>query len=181
MALLGTVRLLHGSYLQDWLALDTDDDWRVDAAAGGESRAFADIGVHWCDLIEFVSGQRISALSARLVVAVPNRGGRPVQTEDAAVVMFETDRGATGSVTIARSATAGRTGCRSPSTGPAESLFLDQENPETLWIGGRNVNRQLLRGTDESAAAARYSVVPAGHPQGTRTASPHSSAIPTQH
>jgi predicted dehydrogenase len=162
----GTVRLLHGSYLQDWLALDTDDDWRVDAAAGGASRAFADIGVHWCDLVEFVSGHRISALSARLVVAVPNRGGRPVQTEDAAVVMFETDRGATGSVTISQVSHGRKNRLSFTVDGSAESLFLDQENPETLWIGGRNVNRQLLRGTDGSAAAARYSVVPAGHPQG---------------
>jgi predicted dehydrogenase len=162
----GTVRLLHGSYLQDWLALDTDDDWRVDAAAGGASRAFADIGVHWCDLVEFVSGHRISALSARLVVAVPNRGGRPVQTEDAAVVMFETDLGATGSVTISQVSHGRKNRLSFTVDGSAESLFLDQENPETLWIGGRNVNRQLLRGTDGSAAAARYSVVPAGHPQG---------------
>jgi predicted dehydrogenase len=163
---LGSVRLLHGSYLQDWLALDTDDDWRVDAAAGGASRAFADIGVHWCDLIEFVSGQRISALSARMVVAVPIRGGRPVRTEDAAVVMFETDGGATGSVTISQISHGRKNRLSFTIDGSAESLFFDQENPETLWIGGRDVNRQLLRGTTESAAAARYSVVPAGHPQG---------------
>ena len=72
----GPVRLLHGSYLQDWLAEDTDDNWRVDAAAGGASRAFADIGVHWCDLVEFVSGHRITRVAARTVVAAPERGGR---------------------------------------------------------------------------------------------------------
>ena len=68
----GPVRLLHGSYLQDWLAEDTDDNWRVDAAAGGASRAFADIGVHWCDLVEFVSGHRITRVAARTVVAAPD-------------------------------------------------------------------------------------------------------------
>ncbi len=67
----GPVRLLHGSYLQDWLAADTDDDWRVDAATGGASRAFADIGVHWCDLVEFVSVHRITRLAARTSTAVP--------------------------------------------------------------------------------------------------------------
>ncbi len=72
----GPVRLLHGSYLQDWLVEDTDDNWRVDAAAGGASRAFADIGVHWCDLVEFVSGHRITRVAARTVVAHPTRGGR---------------------------------------------------------------------------------------------------------
>src|SRR5919112_1721896 len=76
----GPVRLLHGSYLQDWLVEETDDNWRVDAAAGGTSRAFADIGVHWCDLVEFVSGHRITRVAARTVVAVPQRGGRRVET-----------------------------------------------------------------------------------------------------
>lgn len=162
----GPVRLLHGSYLQDWMAEDTDDDWRVDAAAGGASRAFADIGVHWCDLVEFVSGHRITRLAARTVVAVPERNGRRVQTEDAAVVLFETDRGAFGNLTISQISPGRKNRLWFSVDGAAESLCFDQENPESLWIGGREVNRQLLRGTSEGPGAARYSVVPAGHPQG---------------
>jgi predicted dehydrogenase len=162
----GPVRLLHGSYLQDWLAQDDDDNWRVDVAAGGPSRAFADIGVHWCDLVEFVTGHRIERLTARTVIAVPSRGGRRVETEDAAVVLFETDGGATGTVTISQ-VTPGRKNRLSFSVdGASETLAFDQESPESLWIGGREVNRQLLRGTSESAGAARYAVLPAGHPQG---------------
>src|SRR3954454_21255441 len=69
----GPIRLLHGSYLQDWLLRPEDDNWRVDAALGGASRAFADIGSHWCDLAEFVSGQRITRLSARTFTVVPER------------------------------------------------------------------------------------------------------------
>jgi predicted dehydrogenase len=61
----GPIRLLHGSYLQDWLLRPEDDNWRMDAALGGASRAFADIGSHWCDLAEFVSGHRIAKVSAR--------------------------------------------------------------------------------------------------------------------
>jgi predicted dehydrogenase len=162
----GPVRLLHGSYLQDWLAQDTDDNWRVDPAAGGRSRAFADIGVHWCDLVEFVSGHRINRVAARTVIAVPSRGGRRVETEDAAVVLFETDRGAAGSVTISQITPGRKNRLWFSVDGSAESLTFDQENPESLWIGGREVNRQLLRGTSESPAAARYTTVPAGHPQG---------------
>ena len=55
----GSLWLLHGSYLQDWLAGSGATNWRVDPALGGASRAFGDIGVHWCDLMEFVTGQRI--------------------------------------------------------------------------------------------------------------------------
>ena len=162
----GPVRLLHGSYLQDWLAEDTDDNWRVDAAAGGPSRAFADIGVHWCDLVEFVSGHRITRVAAQTVIAVPSRGGRRVETEDAAVVLFETDRGAAGNVTISQITPGRKNRLWFSVDGARESLTFDQENPDSLWIGGREMNRQLLRGSSESAAAARYVTVPAGHPQG---------------
>jgi predicted dehydrogenase len=162
----GPLRLLHGSYLQDWLAEDTDDDWRVDPAAGGASRAFADIGVHWCDLVEFVSGHRIVRLAARTVVAVPSRAGRPVATEDAAVLLFETDSGAVGNVTVSQVSPGRKNRLWFSLDGAAESLSFDQENPETLWVGARAVNSQLRRAAADSPAAARYSVVPAGHPQG---------------
>ncbi|MGY1784363.1 Gfo/Idh/MocA family protein [Geodermatophilus sp. SYSU D00698] len=162
----GPVRLLHGSYLQDWLADGADDDWRVDAVTGGASRAFADIGVHWCDLVEFVSGHRISRLAARTLTVHPERGGRPVSTEDAAVVLFETDRGAVGNLTVSQVTPGRKNRLWFSVDGAAESLCFDQENPDSLWIGGREVNRQLLRGSSEHPAAARYSVVPAGHPQG---------------
>ena len=69
----GAVRLLHGTYLQDWLLRPEDDNWRVDAELGGASRAFADIGSHWCDLAQFVSGHRITRVSARVLTAVPER------------------------------------------------------------------------------------------------------------
>src|SRR3954464_15508332 len=162
----GPVRLLHGSYLQDWLAEDDDDNWRVDAAAGGASRAFADIGVHWCDLGEFVSGHRITRLAARPVPAVPERGGRPVTTEDAAVVLFETDGGAFGNLTVSQVSQGRKNRLWFSVDGAAESLCFDQENPDSLWVGGREVNRQLLRGTGGGPLARRSPVLPAGHPQG---------------
>ncbi|WP_328475305.1 Gfo/Idh/MocA family oxidoreductase [Actinoplanes sp. NBC_00393] len=158
----GPVRLLHGSYLQDWLAEENDDNWRVDAAAGGPSRAFADIGVHWCDLVEFVTGHRIARLAARTVVAVPERNGRAVTTEDAAVVLFETDRGATGTLTVSQVSPGRKNRLWFSVDAAAESLSFDQENPESLWIGGRDVNQVHLRG----ATTEFPGVLPAGHPQG---------------
>src|SRR6187551_919539 len=71
----GPLRLLHGTYLQDWLLRSDDGNWRVDERLGGASRAFADIGSHWCDLAEFVSGDRIARVSARLLTAVSERAG----------------------------------------------------------------------------------------------------------
>src|ERR671912_29290 len=49
----GSLRLVHGSYLQDWLSRPEEVNWRLDASLGGGSRAFGDIGVHWCDVVEF--------------------------------------------------------------------------------------------------------------------------------
>ena len=61
----GRVWLVHGSYLQDWLSRGADTNWRMDPKLGGASRAFGDVGVHWCDLMEFATGQRIVRLCAR--------------------------------------------------------------------------------------------------------------------
>ena len=99
------------------------------------SRAFADIGVHWCDLVEFVSGHRIVRLAAQTLIAVPVRGGRPVRTEDAAVVSFQTDRGAAGCVTVSQVSPGRKNRLWFSLDGATQSLSFDQENPETLWAG----------------------------------------------
>jgi len=163
----GPLRLLHGTYLQDWLLRPEDDDWRVDERLGGASRTFADIGVHWCDLAEFVSGQRIARLSARLLTAVPERRGHPVTTEDAGVVQFETDAGAIGSV-VASQITPGRKNrLWLELDGAEETLAFDQEHPEELWCGSREAVTILGRDPATlSPAAARFAFLPGGHPQG---------------
>lgn len=167
----GPVHLIHGSYLQDWLSTPKDQNWRVDPALGGASRTFADIGVHWCDLVEFATGHRITALAARLKTALPERTDgavrQAVTTEDAATLIFETDRGAIGSL-IASQVTPGRKNRLWFSLdGPNVSLAFDQELPETLWVGRREGTTLLRRGADtQSDDAQRLSLLPAGHPQG---------------
>jgi predicted dehydrogenase len=167
----GPLRLLHGSYLQDWLSEAVDVNWRVDPALGGASRTFGDIGVHWCDLMEFVTGHRISRLTATLVTAVPERYGADgltrVGTEDAATVMFQTDRGATGSLVVSQVSPGRKNRLWLSVDGARTSMAFDQELPESLWIGSRDQASQVWRGSDAAGAdAQRYSVLPAGHPQG---------------
>jgi len=180
---IGALRLVHGSYLQDWLLSADDDNWRVDARLGGTSRAFADIGSHWCDLAEFVSGHRIRRLSARMLTAVPERfdadgrqafasgGGRgtprPVSTEDAAIVQFETDAGALGSVVVSQVSAGRKNRLWIEFDGADETLAFDQEQPEELWCGRRQAVTILRRDPAAlSPAAARYAFLPGGHPQG---------------
>jgi predicted dehydrogenase len=157
----GAVRLVHGSYLQDWLARPEDDNWRVDAHLGGASRAFADIGSHWCDLAEFVTDHRIVRLSAR---TLKTRAG---ETEDAAVVQFETDHGAMGSAVISQLSAGRKNRLWLEVDGSEESLAFDQEEPESLWCGRRESATLLKRDPAFlSEPAARLAYLPAGHAQG---------------
>lgn len=163
---LGPLRVLHGGYLQDWLSRETDDNWRVDPDLGGASRAFADIGVHWCDLVEFVTGHRIRRLTARLRTAFDGRAGGATPTEDLATVLFETGEGALGSVVVSQVSVGRKNKLTFSIDGADASLAFDQEAPETLWVGGRATNQTVFRASEGETHGARYDRVPVGHPQG---------------
>jgi predicted dehydrogenase len=181
---LGAISLLHGTYLQDWLLRPEDDNWRVDESMGGASRAFADIGSHWCDLAEFISSQRLTRVSARTATVVGERasdparrafaaGGdssgdtRPVSTEDVALVQFETDGGALGSVVVSQVSAGRKNRLWIELDGSESALAFDQEDPERLWAGRRDAETILRRDPESlSPAAGRYATLPGGHPQG---------------
>ena len=178
----GPVHLIHGSYLQDWLASPDDYNWRIDPALGGPSRAFADIGTHWCDLVEFVSGHRIARVSARAVTAFAERlagkanafqraqGDRErvrVTGEDAVTLVFDTDRGAAGTLVISQISHGRKNRLWFEIDALHEAIAFDQEDPERLWLGTRERQETLLRDPARlSPAAARYATLPAGHAQG---------------
>lgn len=167
----GALISIDASYLQDWMLLPDDDDWRADASAGGPSRAFADIGSHLCDLIEFVAGERIVRLTARTRRVYDERGGRAVTNEDVAAVLVETASGALGTLLVSQMAAGRKNGLVLELHGTAHTLRFEQERPEELWVGGREGSRLLLR--DPATAApdsARLQRVPAGHPMGYQDA-----------
>ena len=178
----GKWQLLHGSYLQDWLLSPQTTSWRVDSKIGGTSRAFADIGSHWCDLVEFVSGEKIAAVMASMTTTVLERpanstatfGGErspgemmKVDTEDAVVVTFKTEKGVLGVVTISQVSAGRKNRLWFELDGSEKSVVFDQESPETIWIGSEGaasvVNRDPSRGALDQR---RLSVLPPGHPQG---------------
>jgi predicted dehydrogenase len=80
----GAINLMHGSYLQDWLLNPRATSWRVDPKAGGPSRAFGDIGSHWCDLVEWVTGDRIARLVATTSITIKQRPAATAATFSAA-------------------------------------------------------------------------------------------------
>ena len=70
---LGEIFAVHGSYLQDWLFYPTDYNWRLESSMSGESRAVADVGSHWLDMVEFVTGEKIIQVLADFATFYPIR------------------------------------------------------------------------------------------------------------
>lgn len=167
----GRLFSLRGAYLQDWLARATDDDWRADPAQGGPSRAFGDIGSHLSDALEFVTGDPITRLVATMRTVhedrVVNRG---ITTEDLVTLVFTTRSGATGTMHVSQVSIGRKNGLSIEIDGENESLAFDGETPDTLRIGTRTGFLLRPRSDDIDPEAARYSVVPPGHPQGYQEA-----------
>ena len=185
---LGRVYHVAGSYVQDWLLHETDFNWRVLAEDAGPLRAVADIGTHWLDLVQFITGLRIDAVCADLRTVHPVRqrpqGGvdtfsgkiaeqaatEPVDiaTEDYACVMLRFQGGARGCLWVSQ-VTAGRKNClRFEIAGSQEALAWNSETPNELWIGRRDEpNTSLLRDPALlSPGAARHADYPGGHNEG---------------
>ena len=168
----GRLLSVHGAYLQDWLATPHDDDWRVDASLGGPSRAFADIGSHLVDLVEFVSGDRIVRLNASTRTVYEQRAMNvDIATEDLAAVVVELASGAVGTLLVSQVAPGHKNALTVELSGTDASLRFEQERPEQLWVGRSDsatiVDRDAARLAPD---AARLSLVPAGHPMGYQDA-----------
>lgn len=167
----GRTSSIQGSYLQDWLLEQDDDNWRVDAAVGGPSRAFADIGSHLCDLTEFVTGDRINRLQSVTRTVFTRRGTHAgVTTEDLVAVLFETRAGAVGTLMVSQVAPGRKNRLHLEITGALESVVFDQESPESLWLGRRQGSQLLRRDLSLGPDALRLSVLPPGHPLGYQDA-----------
>ena len=70
---IGKPHFLVGHYLQDWLLKDTDYSWRLEPDKGGASSALGDIGSHWCDLAQHISGLRITEVLGDITTVIPKR------------------------------------------------------------------------------------------------------------
>ena len=130
---IGRAHYVHGAYLQDWLLKPTDFSWRLEPDKGGASSAVADIGSHWFDLVQHVSGLRIESVLADLTTVVSTRykprdareafatsgdtRGEPfeMRSEDLATILLRFEGGAKGSCRSARCAQDTRTTCGSRS------------------------------------------------------------------
>ena len=163
----GRIFSVRGSYLQDWLLESVDDNWRVSSAAGGASRAFADIGSHLVDLMEFMLNDRIVSLNAVTNIVHAERGGKKVETEDEAVLIFKSAAGVIGTLMVSQVAPGRKNRLLLDIAGQDESIEFNQEHPETIWVGRREGSILLPRDDSQNSPEAnRLSTVPSGHPMG---------------
>lgn len=186
---LGDVLIAQGTYSQDWLLYDTDWNWRVDASEAGSLRAMGDIGSHWCDMVEHVTGLRITSLSADLTTfhktrrrplrSVETFAGKlqrasesyedtAIDTEDFASLLFHLGDRGRGALTVSQVSA----GCKNRLSieiyGSKASAAWNQERPDELWMGRRDSPNAVMVKDPAlmTSAAATYADLPGGHSEG---------------
>lgn len=183
----GDVRFVHGHYIQDWLMKDTDYSWRLEPDRGGVSSALGDIGSHWCDLAQHVSGLRITHVLGDLTTAVPKRK-RPkaareafaaasdqdeleivdVTVEDLASVLVRFDNGAKGVFSAAQICAGHKNDLTVEVCGSKASVKWDQEDQNYLWVGHRDKASEIMVKDPAllDPAVRHYARMPGGHQEG---------------
>jgi predicted dehydrogenase len=185
---LGKIHHVAGSYAQDWLLLQTDFNWRVLSSESGPLRAVADIGTHWLDLIQSITGLQIESVCADLKTVYEHRlrpigttetfsskiaGVRPsepvpIDTEDYGAVLLRFAGGARGVMWVSQVNAGKKNTLRWEIAAADQALNWDSENPNQLWIGNREkANEQLTRDPALMLErAARFASYPGGHNEG---------------
>jgi predicted dehydrogenase len=185
---LGEIFAVQGTYSQDWLLYDTDWNWRVETKAGGPSRCMADIGSHWFDMAEHVTGLRVTALCADLQTFHKTRKQpkhsvetfankllgpedyieTPIDTEDFGAVIFRMGSRTRGSMTASQVSAGRKNGLSIEIYGAKASVAWKQERPDELWSGHRDDGNQIFI-KDPSLlkpGARTFADLPGGHSEG---------------
>src|SRR5579872_2783012 len=185
---LGEIMVVQGTYSQDWLLYDTDWNWRLDSKHNGRSRCLADIGSHWCDMAEHVTGQRITSVCADIQTFHKTRkrpkgpietfAGKtltpddyvevPIDTEDFGAVVFRMGDRTRGAFTASQVSAGRKNRLSIEIYGAKASVAWDQEKPDELWIGHRNAPNGLVVKDPSllSAGARGFAELPGGHSEG---------------
>ncbi len=185
---IGHVFIIQGSYLQDWLLLPTDWNWRIEPELSGEMRAVADIGSHWLDLVTFITGLKVEAVCADFATFIPIRRkpARPIETfsgveavsedylehtvktEDYATTMLRFAGGARGVLTVSQVSAGRKNWLHFEIDGSKSSLTWDSEKPNELLVGHRDRPNELLLKDPSLLApeACQFTSYPGGHTEG---------------
>lgn len=184
----GSIYTIHGSYLQDWLYLDTDYSWRLEPEISGDSRAFGDIGSHWIDMVESVTGLRAVEVFAdfgtfhkirkKPLKPIATYSGMalrpedyqevPIDTEDFCAVLFHFDNGAIGSCVINQVFAGRKNQIVLNVNGSKCTLRWDSEDSNDLWVGRRETYNQVIAKDPSimNPLAVAANSYPGGHVEG---------------
>jgi predicted dehydrogenase len=172
---IGAIHFLHGHYLQDWLLHETDYSWRVEPEKGGSASALGDIGSHWCDLTEHVTGLRITQVLGEMKTVIRRRqaahvpqGFVDVAVEDLATVLVRFDNGGAGNLSVGQVCAGHKNDLMFEVCGSSGSLRWSQERQNELWFGHRDRANEVLHKDPAlmDAGAGRYARLPGGHQEG---------------
>ena len=191
----GRIYAVSGSYLQDWLFLDTDYSWRLESAVSGPTRAIGDIGSHWLDLIEYVTGLKVDEVMAdfetfhktrkKPLKPVVTWSGKilksedyqevPIDTEDYATVMLRFKNGTKGVFTVNQMAAGHKNRVYYEINGSKSSLIWNSEVPNEMTVGNRDKGNEVIM-KDPSLIypeARAITAYPGGHNEGFADTSKH--------
>lgn len=173
---LGDIYTVHGGYLQDWLLYDTDFNWRIVSKNSGKTRAISDLGCHWIDLAEYVTGQRVTEVFAEFKNVHPKRKQMTengyqevdVDTEDLAYIMLRFDGGALGNGAISTIFSGKKNQTTLLVSGSKMSAEWDNEKVENLLLGYRDETNRLMVKNPKNAHKDTAPIItyPAGHMEG---------------
>ncbi len=185
---LGEILIAQGTYSQDWLLYDTDYNWRLEAKENGPLRAMGDIGSHWMDMVQHLTGLKISAVCADLAIFHPERkkpkfavetftgkklspedyDSIPIDTDDFGAVLFRLGKRARGAFTVSQMSAGCKNRFQFEIFGTKAGAIWNQERPDELWIGQRNSPNQYIikDGSLIDPQAASYADLPGGHGEG---------------
>ena len=166
----GPVRRVAVRYTQGWLAKAEDSvgkqaEWRIDPARSGMAGAFGDIGTHAFNLVEYITSERMTRLSAEIRAAVPGR-----QLDDDGAAMFHLEGGARGTLVASQICTGDANGLQISVWCEEAGLHWRQEQPNSLRVARRGRPEEIWTpGADRAylgAAAMAGTRLPSGHPEG---------------
>lgn len=165
---IGEVRLISGHYLQDWLLLEDDWNWRLEPSLGGQLRAVADIGSHWMDLTSFLCGRRVTQVMADLATFIKRRRGHDMTTDDAATVMLRYEGDVRGAFTVSQVSAGRKNSLAYEVDGASSSVAWNSERPDELFIGHRGRPSEVLQRDPAilNEEARRATWLPGGHAEG---------------
>ncbi len=168
---LGKIRKVVVQYPQGWLSKPIEKEgqmqatWRTDPKQTGAGGSIGDIGIHAANLAEYITGLRITEVSADITSFVE---GRPVDDDANSLLHF--NNGAKGVLFCSQISIGEENNLAIWIYGDKKSLEWHQEDPNYLVLRDGDKPMQVWkRGNqyvaDISKAAERATRLPSGHPE----------------